>query len=72
MTHETIIEKRIIKRFKDVFKTAPKECSQAFKNNMCSVHMLVCAYICGQQFKREPLVKHGKITEELERNLHGK
>jgi len=72
MTPEQKIEKQIIKRFKDVFKTAPKECKQVFKNNLCSVHMLVCAYICGQRFRREPLVDHGKITKELERDLHGR
>jgi hypothetical protein len=72
MTRETIIENRIIKRFKDVFKTAPKECSQKFKNNLCSVHLLVCAYICGQQFKRYPVVKHGEVLKELERNLYEK
>jgi len=71
MTHEERIEKQIIKRFKDVFKTAPKDCTQAFKNNLCSTHMLVCAYICGQRFKREPLANHGKITKEFERNLNG-
>lgn len=68
--HENKIEDRIIKRFRDVFIEAHKEkCSQSFLNNLCGAHMLVCAYICGNRFRREPLINHEKIRRDLIKHL---